>query len=873
MTPTKFESVKLGLPDGLPNVEAVPTLPVRGSAEAAASNKIDPLIGRFLRSLHVLLRAVRLYQRNHPRMTESLEAADRDLRAVLAQVPALSIKVERDGVIATTREAPRNTRPLSDLRGELKTLSAELAGAGVASLIFLRRINLGELALFAHALDAASRGASRAPVGRVPAGRANADRNWPAWLAEHQIVGIQINTSLQRRDETVLATLLGALPGAQPPDQLDQSGHPAEGRLASVSTASTAEQTRAALRFLAALTARLEQVQQDSPQDAARAVRAELAAADPHTRALLARAALQDPPLDGDTPGPYLARVADALAVEFVRAEYLAERLGAAELRSILAGLEDRNAQDAAQEARTEARIERFWSSLPARAIARVLAGPEAWCLPVPALRRYLAPLLAAAERKGAEASGKEARRALADFVRCLQSEKERVRRSVAAGLVELSDLLPRLWPHPQLAGLGTTLVAALARESSPAAGVLLATATETLARLALERRCYSDFEQILSDLENVPANSCEPIQPLARRLFDPQYWLPLADAALANRPLDPALPRLLQRDPARLLDRLGLLLTSPEGASALPAMARLVRATGEAVLRALETDLSGTRRQRIATAIKLLSATAPERLAAALPRALAAWDWSLQDLAVTELARHPHPSFRRQVAHIFLDLLNDAHLHVVPGMIDLIALAHEDSAVPRLIEMATGEMYGAQDIFIRIKATEALGRLRATTAAPRLRELATKRSGLTYAYPAGLRSAAEEALELLEGRPGSTRLLTASDTTEKSSPQFSRPRRYQRVPLPSPLLASIEGPRGAPARVRAIALGGALLETGTRLAIGDSMRIEIHSGLGRIRSTAVVRNSNPEGYGIEFVHMEQEDREKLRRRLVKLLH
>jgi hypothetical protein len=433
--------------------------------------------------------------------------------------------------------------------------------------------------------------------------------------------------------------------------------------------------------------------------------------------------------------------------------------------------------------------------------------------------------------------------------------------------------LLPRLWPHPQLADLGVNLVAALAKESSPAAGVLLATATETLARLALERHCYAEFEHILEKLESLPANSSEPIQPLARRLFEPQYWLPLVDAALANRPLDPALPRLLQRDPARLLDRLGLLLASPESAGALPAMARLVRATDETVLRALETDISGTRRQRIATGIKLLSAASPERLAAALPRVLAGWDWNLQDLAVTELARNPHPGLRRQVAHIFLDLLNDAHLHVVPGMIDLIALAQEDSAVPRLTEMATGEMNGAQDTFIRIKAIEALGRLRATVAAPRLRELAAKRSGLTYAYPAGLRSAAEEALELLEDGPGSARLLAAAQSGEKPSTPFSRPRRYRRVPLPSPLPASIEGPHSAPARVRAIALGGALVETGSRLAIGDSMQIEIHSGLGRIRSTAVVRNSNPEGYGIEFVHMEQEDREKLRRRLVKLLH
>jgi len=845
LTPTRYGTTDLGSDAAdLPSIEAIPAQPAPGEAEAARAGKLDPLIGKFLRSLHVLLRGVRLYQRNHPRLNESLEAADRDLRAILAQVPALSIKIERDGVIVTTRETPRNTRLLADPRGELRTLAGDIAGAGVSSLIFLRRINLGEIALLAHALDAAARNAVRHTAGR----------NWPAWLAEHRISGILINASLQRREETVLALLLAALPA--PP---------------SADAASTGDQIRAALRFVHTLNLRLDQAQQGSPQDAARTIRAELSAAESHTLSLLARAAQQDPPLEGDSPAPYLARVADTFAVEFVRAEYLAERLRAAEVRATLIGLEDHDAQDAGQEARAEARIERFWAALPARAIARVLSGPDAWCLPVPILRRYLAPLLAAAERKRAEASGNEARRAVADFVRCLDSERESIRRNVAAGLVELSDILPRLWPHPQLAGLEATIVSALAREKSPAPGVLLASAAETLARVALERRFYAEFEKIVNDLDAAPASAREMVQPLMRRLFESQYWVPLVDAALANRALDPALPRLLQRDPVRLLDRLGLLLTTPEGAATLPAMARLIRAT--------ETDLSGSRRQRIATAIKLLSAAAPERLAAALPRTLAGWDWNLQDLAVTELARQSNPHLRGQISHIFLDLLQDAHLHVVPAMIDLIALAHEESAVPRLLEMATGDTFGAQDIFVRIKAVEALGRLRAATAAPRLRELSTKRSGLTYVHPAGLRAAAEEALALLDGRqpvgagPASVLPLHgSSDDAEKTGPQFSRPRRYQRVALESPLPANIEGTQSAPARVRAIALGGALVETGSRLTIGDSMRIEIHAGLGRIRSTAVVRNASPDGYGVEFVHMDQEDREKLRRRLVKLL-
>jgi hypothetical protein len=845
--PAKFGSGDLGEDDaGLPTVEATPVLSA-SAVENSAAGKLDPLIGKFLRSLHVLLRAVRLYQRNHPRVTESLEAVDRDLLPILAQVPALSIKVERDGVIATTRQAPRSTRLLVDLRGELRTLAAEFAGAGVVSLVFLRRINLGELALLAHAIDASARNTVRQAAGR----------NWPAWIAEHQIAGIQVNASLQRREETVLALLLAALPA---PSAADDA--------ASVS----GQEIRTALRFVQSLNARLDQAQQGSRQDALRAVRAALAPADQPTLSLLARSVLQDPPLEGDSPGPYLARVADALAIEFVRSEYVAGRLRAADVRATLAGLEERNAQDAAQEARTEARIERFWAALPARAIARVLAGPDAWCLPVPILRRYIEPLLAAAERKRAEASGSEARRALTDFVHCLNHERESARRAVAAALLELSDLLSRLWPHPQLVGLETAIVSALARETSPAPSVLLASVAEALARLALERRYYGEFERIVNDLEGLQGKALEAARPVSRRLTEPPCWLPLVDAALANRALDPALPRLLQRDPVRLLDHLGLLLAAPEGAAALPAMARLIRSSNESVLHALETDLCSNRRQRIATAIKLLSAAAPERLAAVLPRTLAGWEWNLQDLAVTELSRQPRPDFRRRLARIFLEILKEAHLHVVPGMIDLIAMAGEESAVPHLLEMAAGDTIGTQDIFVRIKAVEALGRLRATTAAPRLLELSTKRSGLTYMYPAGLRSAAEEALALLEGRADAVPLQGSAETAEKDGARFSRPRRYQRIALSSPLQANIKGTRSTPARVRALALGGALVETGSHLAIGDSMSIEIHSGLGRIRSTAVVRNANPEGYGVEFVHMDQDDREKLRRRLVKLL-
>jgi hypothetical protein len=81
-----------------------------------------------------------------------------------------------------------------------------------------------------------------------------------------------------------------------------------------------------------------------------------------------------------------------------------------------------------------------------------------------------------------------------------------------------------------------------------------------------------------------------------------------------------------------------------------------------------------------------------------------------------------------------------------------------------------------------------------------------------------------------------------------------------------------MEGPQKHSARVRSIALGGALLETSAQFSLGESLRIEIHAGFEKIRATAVVRSVSTKGCGIEFVHMSEDDREKLRRRIKKLV-
>jgi hypothetical protein len=911
---------------------------------------------RFLHSFRVLLRSTRLYQRNHPRVLESLEAAERNLRAALAVQSPVAVGVEGGRLVVPALRG----RALPDPRGEFSSLAEELSRSGITSLVFLPETNQGELDHLSRALNESlleggtpshraprtgfneAGGGDVLPVSstatratdsaRLTRGDAAAARQKirqdspptamtaPASMVEQlegrRIPGIRLNSPLERKLDTALASLVAALLayGGTTPDQASERSAPQE-------LPATAEELGATLILLAEIHRQLEQGQRVPHQEAARSLHATLSEAERRTVSLVVSAASHHPPHEEELPESYLARLAEGFVLEFALQEFRADRVLPPELQGLFARVCAAPAGDARRrgdsldagrgvsagvsvsvgtpplfarwgdEAHAERLFERFWTELPAREKSRVLRSPEAWCVPVTALRRYLEKLIEAGPEVSAGASSREARLVVLNYASCLESEQKSARRAVAGGLAELHPLLERLWPHQLPEELSRRVLRTLEHEASPGIAALLAATAENLARLSLEQGDYDGFERILEALEGSARDGEHAhLAALAKRLIADERWLGLVDAALfhwprtprgqeANRALDPVLSRLLRRDPERLLDRLGLLLTEPEGAGALPAMARLLRAVGEPALGALEARLLERRRQRTVAAIKLLAVVQPERLAAALSRVLPAWDWRLQDLAVSELARPAYQSLTPGAARAFLASLTRAHPMVVPMMLDQIGLAQLAEALPLLMQIAAGEHPRLRDVFIRIKAVEALGRMRAVEAAETLVGILERRHGFTHAEPAGLRAAAEEALALIDNRPSSARVRATFEALEKASLAFAHPRRYPRIPLTSPLSAQIEGSvmsfaRGAsvvPARVRTISLGGAFLESPRQLNVGDSIRVEIRAGLRSIQGTAVVRNVAPNGGGIEFVHMPQEDREKLRRLVRKL--
>jgi hypothetical protein len=817
---------------------------------------------RALRNLHLLIRAERLYEKDHPQRLDSLDSAYDSIRNATEILGGFEVRVERGGLVA-----PRiGDGHLPDTRGEMQSLAAELQRAGIHALSFSKKFHVGELDTLTRLIKA-SLLRSEEPAG------VGGNAWWPARLLENRVEGISINTQTERRVDTVLASLIAAL--------VAYGGHSPREKTDTPIQAPGFDDLMACLRLLARLTPPLESARGLSPEEAARAIHGAMEEASRESVTMLLSSVSQYGPNEGERPQPYLLRLSENIVFEFLSAEFSNGSLTPLSVRPTFTRLTDviveaggytgphssqhlsSLAVNWASDTHREQLIDRFWLELSPREKSAVLRGPDVWCVSVAALKRTLGQLAEA----GADAPRREARNIVLNYSRRIEHTDPTARRAVAAGLNELSPIIESLWPNQLPEDLSRGAMKALDTEKSPETAALLAAFVESLGRIAVNRADYTGFESILVGLERVPQDKeHDHLTALANRLVAQDRWLLLVDAALANRALDPVLPRLLQRDPERLLDRLTLLLTEPRGADMVPAMARLLRMIGVPALNLLETRLYEARRQRVTAAIKLLAAADPERLLRGLARAMASWEWNLQDLAVSELARPNNAASAISTAFVFSAILADAHPMVVPMMIDQLGLAQETTAVPQLMEIAAGEHEVLRDQFVRIKAIEALGRMHAMEAAELLRTLSGKREGLAYAEPAGLRAAAEDALAMIENRPSYKQAAAAFGAPTQASSGYVHPRRYTRVPLDSPLRAQIEGAPAGLARVKTISLGGAYLESPRKLSVGDSIKLEVRAGLKKINFTAVVRNIGPDGSGIEFVHMRDEDREKLRK-------
>jgi hypothetical protein len=302
-----------------------------------------------------------------------------------------------------------------------------------------------------------------------------------------------------------------------------------------------------------------------------------------------------------------------------------------------------------------------------------------------------------------------------------------------------------------------------------------------------------------------------------------------------------------------------------------------LALAVGAPCLRYLKETLKNEAPAKAATVIGLLSRLDPLAVDDILPGRLREGHRSFHDAVVRQLSISGAPE-RGMLLADSIELLDNL---VLPLALDEIGMCGDVNTAPKLLRLAEGEILPEGSEYLRVKAIEALGRMRAPAAAGHLRRFVEERKTFGWAHPEEIRMAAAQALMKLDpawmqaflpqsGLDASVMSLAPLDPVNERD--FVRHRRYRRVRLPRNVPATITSARGKySSAISVLSLDGGLLSGDIQIPVGTEATLKIPAGLRSINMKAVVRFVRAHQAGFETVGMGLEDRAKLRRLLVSL--
>jgi hypothetical protein len=302
--------------------------------------------------------------------------------------------------------------------------------------------------------------------------------------------------------------------------------------------------------------------------------------------------------------------------------------------------------------------------------------------------------------------------------------------------------------------------------------------------------------------------------------------------------------------------------------------LGQIVRGLGEdSTQRLLETLQTAPAMEAVET-IGLLSHFAPETVEKILPVRLTQWPRSSHDRAIRQLSSAPP----EQRAKLLVALYDSLDALIRPLAIDEMGMSGQHDCIPKLVELAQNDHTPP---FHRLKALEALGRLRASAASPTMQHILDARQVWRWVYPAELRIAAAQALMHLDPAMALEKLnasglerkdLTLEPIDPEPNSSVMRQRRYARLKLSRNLVAVTTNLReNFRLSIPELNLGGGIGSGERHLAPGSLLSLKFSQGVRHIKAQAIVRGARPQAMAFEFVDMDLEDRSRLRKILMEL--
>jgi PilZ domain len=510
-----------------------------------------------------------------------------------------------------------------------------------------------------------------------------------------------------------------------------------------------------------------------------------------------------------------------------------------------------------------------FWAAVPESGKRTVLMSPEAWCIPPRNVQSYVEELL---QRGDSAAAGD----ILLHYASCVRNKDAEARKKAAIGLGQLAELYSKA-ASQRLQDALVQIGQQMAEEKDPELQTLLSAAFVRLSQESASRRYYRAMQQALDSLAELEELRPSWVQNIRPRVGVENRVPEFVDEALTAEQMPDGLVGVLMRVPQASAEHLGVRLSRSAKKTEREGVVELAKAVGPPCTRHLKEIFRHEPLAKAATASGLLSRLDPDAVADILPVRLREGQRSFHDALVRQLAIAGAPERGRLLA----DSLEFLDPMVLPLALDEIGMCGDINTATKLLRLAEGEILPQGGDYLRVKAIEALGRMRAPAAAGHLRRFLEARKTFGWVYPEEIRVAAAQALMKIDPAwmqsflPHSgldEKILSLAPLDPLPDRDFVRYRRYRRVRLPRQVPAVITSQRGkTSSAISVLSLEGGLLSGDLQLPVGTEATLKIPAGLRSINLRAIVRFVRSQQAGFETVGMGLEDRAKLRRLLVSL--
>jgi hypothetical protein len=380
-----------------------------------------------------------------------------------------------------------------------------------------------------------------------------------------------------------------------------------------------------------------------------------------------------------------------------------------------------------------------FWAAVPDSGKRAVLTSTEAWCIPPRNVQQYVEELLGRGE---ADAAGD----VLLQYASCVRNKDAEARKKAAIGLGQLAELYSK-GASQRLQDALSQIGQQLAAEQDTELQTLLSAAFVRLSQESASRRYYRAMQQSLdsiADLEELRPTWAQSLRP---RLGVENRIPEFIEEALTTEAMPEGLVGVLMRVPQGGGEHLAVRLARSGRRIERENIVQLAKAVGSACARHLREVLKSDSPSKAATVIGLLSRLDAPAVDDLLPMRLRHSGRSFHDAVVRQLSIAGAP----ERGQLMANSIEQFDIMVLPLALDEIGMCGDQGTASKLLRLAEGDILPQGGDYLRVKAIEALGRMRASEATGHLRRFVETRKAFGWAYPEEIRMAAAQALMKLD--------------------------------------------------------------------------------------------------------------------------